>query len=95
MLHLAIMKARPEVVGRTAIRRTRRLRHCREPIPQCVIPEVEICLGDVPITKYAIPGGQESPTRFCRSSTSRAWYPGQPTVSYGETVGRPIGGRDP
>ncbi|HJN09319.1 MAG: class II aldolase/adducin family protein [Pirellulaceae bacterium] len=31
----------------------------REPIPQCVLPEVEVFLGDVPITKYETPGGQQ------------------------------------
>ena len=61
MLHLAIMKARPDIKS---------VVHChpphatafgiaREPVPQCVLPEVEIFIGDVPITKYAIPGGQE------------------------------------
>jgi len=61
MLHLAIMKARPEIKS---------VVHChpphatafgvaREPVPQCVMPEMEIFIGDVPITKYAIPGGQE------------------------------------
>jgi L-fuculose-phosphate aldolase len=30
----------------------------REPIPQCILPEVEVFLGDVPITKYETPGGQ-------------------------------------
>ena len=30
----------------------------REPIPQCVLPEVEVFLGDTPITKYETPGGQ-------------------------------------
>ncbi len=30
----------------------------REPIPQCVLPEVEVFLGDVPITKYETPGDQ-------------------------------------
>ncbi len=60
-LHLAIMKARPEMKA---------VVHChpphatafgiaREPIPQCVLSEVEVLLGDVPITKYAIPGSQE------------------------------------
>ncbi len=53
MLHLAIMKERPEVKS---------VVHChpphatafgiaREPVPQCVLPEVEIFLGDVPITR--------------------------------------------
>ena len=61
MLHLTIMKERPEIKS---------VVHChpphatafgiaREPIPQCVLPEVEFALGDVPITKYAIPGSQE------------------------------------
>ena len=60
MLHIAIMKERPEVKS---------VVHChpphatafavaREPIPQCVLPEVEVFLGDVPITKYETPGGQ-------------------------------------
>ena len=60
-MHLAIMKERPEIKA---------VVHChpphatafgvaREPIPQCVLPEVEIFIGEVPITKYAIPGGQE------------------------------------
>ena len=60
-LHLAIMKERPDI---------RAVVHChpphatafgiaREPIPLCVLPEVEIFIGEVPITKYAIPGGQE------------------------------------
>ena len=61
MLHLAIMKARPDIKACV---------HChpphatafgiaREPIPQCVLSEVEMFLGNVPIAKYAIPGGQE------------------------------------
>ena len=60
-LHLAIMKGRPDVKS---------VVHChpphatafgvaREPIPQCVLSEVEMFIGDVPITKYAIPGTQE------------------------------------
>lgn len=60
-LHLAIMKARPEIKS---------VMHCHpphatafgiahEPIPQCILPEVEIFLGNVPITRYAIPGSQE------------------------------------
>ncbi len=60
-LHLAIMKARPEIKACV---------HChpphatafgvaREPVPQCVLPEVEILLGDVPITQYRTPGSQD------------------------------------
>jgi L-fuculose-phosphate aldolase len=60
LLHLTIMKARPEVKS---------VVHChpphatafgiaREAIPQCLMPEVDINMGDVPIAKYALPGGQ-------------------------------------
>lgn len=61
LLHLTIMKSRPDVKS---------VVHChpphatafavaREPIPQCVLPEVEVFLGDVPITQYETPGGQK------------------------------------
>ena len=61
LLHLEIYKARPDVKS---------VVHChpphatafaiaREPIPQCVLPEVEVFLGDVPITKYETPGGKQ------------------------------------
>ena len=61
LLHLTIMKERPEIKA---------VVHChpphatafgiaREPIPQCVLPEVEVFLGDVPITRYAMPGSEE------------------------------------
>ena len=43
----------------------------REPIPQCVLPEVEVFFGDVPITKYETPGGQAFAERCCRSSQRR------------------------
>jgi L-fuculose-phosphate aldolase len=90
MLHLAIMKARPEIKS---------VVHChpphatafgiaREPVPQCVLPEVEIFLGDVPITKYAIPGGQEFADTILPfvSKTNVIILANHGTVSYGETV---------
>ncbi len=43
----------------------------REPIPQCVLPEVEIFLGEVPIAEYATPGSQsfaESIAPFVKDS---------------------------
>ena len=60
LLHLEIYKQRGDVNS---------VVHChpphatafavaREPIPQCVLPEVEVFLGDVPITRYETPGGQ-------------------------------------
>ena len=62
----------------------------REPVPQCVIPEVEIFLGDVPITKYAIPGGQEFASTILPfvKQTNVIILANHGTVSYGETVER-------
>lgn len=61
LLHLTIMKHRPDI--RAAV-------HChpphatafavaREPIPQCVLPEVEVFMGEVPMAPYETPGGQK------------------------------------
>jgi L-fuculose-phosphate aldolase len=61
LLHLAIYKARPDVHA---------VVHCHpphatafavahEPIPKCVLPEVEVFLGEVPISVYETPGGQK------------------------------------
>jgi len=60
LLHLEIYKKRDDIKS---------VVHChpphatafavaREPIPQCVLPEVEVFLGDVPITRYETPGGK-------------------------------------
>lgn len=61
LLHLAIMKARPDV--RSCV-------HCHpphatafavahEPIPKCTMPEFEVFLGEVALTPYETPGGQK------------------------------------
>ncbi len=61
LLHLAIMKERPDVKS---------VVHChpphatafavaREAPSLCVLPEVEVFLGDVPTTVYETPGGQK------------------------------------
>jgi L-fuculose-phosphate aldolase len=60
LLHLAILKARPDV--RSCV-------HCHpphatafavahEPIPKCTMPEFEVFLGEVALTPYETPGGQ-------------------------------------
>lgn len=90
LLHLAIMKARPEIKS---------VVHChpphatafgiaREPVPQCVLPEVEIFLGDVPITKYAIPGGSDFADTILPfvAKTNVIILANHGTVSFGETV---------
>ncbi len=61
LLHLTIMKHRPDVKA---------VVHCHpphatafavagEPIPQCVLPEVEVFMGEVPLAPYETPGGQK------------------------------------
>ncbi len=61
LMHLAVYKARPDVTS---------VVHChpphatafavaREAIPQCILPEVEMFLGEVPISRYATPGTPE------------------------------------
>jgi L-fuculose-phosphate aldolase len=60
----------------------------REAIPQCVLPEVEVFLGDVPITKYETPGGQafaETILPFVQK-TNVIVLANHGTVSFGETV---------
>ena len=60
-LHLAVYRARADING---------VVHChpphatafaiaREPIPKCVLPEVEVFLGEVPIADYETPGTQQ------------------------------------
>jgi L-fuculose-phosphate aldolase len=61
LLHLAVYRERPDVNA---------VVHChpphatafavaREPIPKCVLPEVEVFLGEVPIAMYETPGTQK------------------------------------
>lgn len=62
----------------------------REPIPQCVLPEVEVFLGDVPITRYETPGGQgfaDTVVSFVKN-TNVVILANHGTVSYGEDVER-------
>jgi L-fuculose-phosphate aldolase len=61
LLHLAVYKNRPDVNA---------VVHCHpphatafavagEPIPQCILPEVEVFLGEVPTAVYETPGTQK------------------------------------
>ena len=91
-LHLAIMKERSEIKS---------VVHChpphatafgiaREPVPSCVLPEVEIFLGDVPIARYEIPGSQtfaDTILPFVHKSNVII-LANHGTVSFGETVER-------
>jgi len=90
LLHLTVMKERPDV---------RSVVHChpphatafavaREPIPQCVLPEVEIFLGDTPITVYETPGNQKfaDTVKPFVKDCSVMLLANHGTVSFGETV---------
>ncbi len=90
LLHLEIYKQREDI---------RSVVHChpphatafaiaREPIPQCILPEVEVFLGDVPITKYETPGGQSFADTIIPfvKKTNVMILANHGTVSYGETV---------
>src|SRR4051812_44048090 len=61
LLHLAIYKARPDVhaVVPCPPPHATAFAVAREPIPKCVLPEVEVFLGEVPISRYETPGGQK------------------------------------
>ncbi|MFO0915630.1 MAG: class II aldolase/adducin family protein [Pirellulales bacterium] len=92
LLHLEIYRQRPEVKS---------VVHChpphatafavaREPIPQCVLPEVEVFLGDIPITRYETPGGQAfaDTIRPFVDKTNIIILANHGTVSFGEDVER-------
>lgn len=92
LLHLEIYKQRSDVKS---------VVHChpphatafavaREPIPQCVLPEVEVFLGDVPITAYETPGGQAFADTILPfvADTNVIVLANHGTVSYGENVER-------
>jgi L-fuculose-phosphate aldolase len=90
LLHLEIYRQREDVKS---------VVHCHpphatafaiahEPIPQCVLPEVEVFLGDVPITKYETPGGQDFADTIIPfvKRTNILILANHGTVSYGESV---------
>lgn len=89
-LHLAIMKERPELKSVVHFHPPHATAFgiAREPVPQCVLPEVEIFLGDVPIARYDIPGSQDFANTilpFVKKSNVII-LANHGTVSYGETV---------
>jgi L-fuculose-phosphate aldolase len=92
LLHLEVYRQRPEIKS---------VVHChpphacafaiaREPIPQCILPEVEVFLGDVPITRYETPGGQAfaDTIRPFVKKTNIIILANHGTVSYGQDVER-------
>lgn len=88
LLHLEIMRNRPDVKA---------VVHChpphatafavaREPIPQCILPEVEVFMGEVPLAPYETPGGSkfaETVTPFLGHGTNTIILSNHGTVSFG------------
>src|SRR5262249_36179880 len=60
LLHLAVYNLRPDVHSAVPCRPppATAFAVAHEPIPKCVLPEVEVFLGEVPIAKYETPGNQ-------------------------------------
>lgn len=92
LLHLEIYKMDPTVKS---------VVHCHpphatafavagEPIPTCILPEVEVFLGPIPLTVYETPGGQAfAETIKPHVKNSRvAVLKNHGTVSWGESVDR-------
>lgn len=91
LLHLAIMRAREDVKACV---------HChpphatafavaREPIPQCILPEIEVFMGEVPIAPYETPGGQDFANTvlpFLKPGTNTIILANHGTVSFGKTL---------
>jgi L-fuculose-phosphate aldolase len=90
LLHLAVYKQRPDVMA---------VVHCHpphatafavahEPIPKCVLPEVEVFLGEVPVAVYETPGGQkfaETVVPFAKESNTII-LANHGTVTFGPTL---------
>jgi L-fuculose-phosphate aldolase len=90
LLHLAIMRKRPDVKA---------VVHCHpphatafavagEPIPQCILPEVEVFMGEVPIAPYETPGDQKFADTVVPflESTNTIILKNHGTVSFGKTL---------
>src|SRR3954453_9075193 len=90
LLHLIVYKHRPDVQS---------VVHCHpphatafavahEPIPKCVLPEVEVFLGEVPIARYATPGDQRLPNTIVPyvKDCNTLLLANHGTVSFGPTL---------
>src|SRR4029077_20310897 len=90
LLHLSVYKHRPDVQA---------VVHCHpphatafavahEPIPKCILPEVEVFLGEVPIAQYATPGDQRLPNTIIPyvKDCNTILLANHGTVSWGPTL---------
>lgn len=90
LLHLSIMRERPDVKA---------VVHCHpphatafavagEPIPQCVLPEVEVFMGEVPMAPYETPGTQKfaDTVKPFLKGTNTIILSGHGTVTFGKDL---------
>lgn len=90
LLHLTIMKERPDVKA---------VVHChpphatafavtREAIPQCILPEIEVFMGEVPLAPYETPGGQSfaDTVKPFLKATNTIILTNHGTVTFGKTL---------
>jgi L-fuculose-phosphate aldolase len=90
LLHLTIMKERPDVKA---------VVHCHPPhatafavtrqaIPQCILPEIEVFMGEVPLAPYETPGGQKfaDTVKPFLKAVSAIILTNHGTVSFGKTL---------
>ena len=90
LLHLTIMKTRSDVKA---------VVHCHpphatafavahEPIPQCVLPEVEVFMGEIPLAPYETPGTQKFADTVLPflQSTNTIILTNHGTVSFGKDL---------
>jgi len=90
LLHLSIMQERPDVKA---------VVHCHpphatafavagEPIPQCVLPEVEVFMGEVPMAPYETPGTQKfaDTVKPFLKGTNTIILSGHGTVTFGKDL---------
>src|SRR3954453_7381814 len=90
LLHLSVYKHRPDVqaVVPGPPPHPPAFAVAHEPIPKCVLPEVEVFLGEVPIAKYATPGDQRLPNTIIPyvKDCNTILLANHGTVSWGTTV---------
>ncbi len=90
LLHLSVMRHRPDVKA---------VVHCHpphatafavagEPIPQCILPEIEVFMGEVPIAPYETPGAQHFADTVVPvlKGTNTIILKNHGTISFGKTL---------
>lgn len=60
-VHLEIMRRRPDVMAVVHVHppNATAFAVAQQPLPKCILPEIEVFLGEIPIAPYATPGTQD------------------------------------